>query len=193
MRPELFGDSYDFVKRDLIHWLAPAEEWATHPMYFDEEPEPDFVAIHAAFLGIAVAEGNIADRDSVIAVGEHCPQHLLLDPDTGLWASTKRPNGGWDKHIRIGELAQIAQAPLRQDKLTLVFDQSYSRTGDKERRVLAWNKLERLRERRIYGVAYVSHAVFIWVSANTDTLTRATQWLLNCSHLPIHRFVGYGI
>ena len=33
MDPQKFGDSYDFVKRDLIHWLASAEEWATHPMY----------------------------------------------------------------------------------------------------------------------------------------------------------------
>ena len=25
MRPEKFGDSYDFVKRDIIHWLPPPE------------------------------------------------------------------------------------------------------------------------------------------------------------------------
>jgi hypothetical protein len=42
MRPKFFGDSYDLVKREIIHGLASDKKWTVHPMYFvfDSEPEP---------------------------------------------------------------------------------------------------------------------------------------------------------
>ena len=40
MQPEMFGDSYDFLKRRLLQNLE--EGWITHPMYFDTQPEVGF-------------------------------------------------------------------------------------------------------------------------------------------------------
>ena len=52
MRPEMFGDSYDFLKKTLIQTLA--EGWMTHPMYFDTEPQQGFVQAHAQYLGVGL-------------------------------------------------------------------------------------------------------------------------------------------
>ena len=102
MDPQQFGDSYDFVKRDLIHWLASAEEWATHPMYFG--PKRGFIAKHAEFLGIALAAGDTIRRNLVSTVGSDCPHHLLLDPNTGLRAGHEGPTDSlWD-HVTIEEI-----------------------------------------------------------------------------------------
>ena len=65
MHPEFFGDSYDLVKRDIIHRLAPAKEWATHPMYFSPKPVAGFVARHSKFLGIDLAKPQSTEKMSV--------------------------------------------------------------------------------------------------------------------------------
>ena len=193
MRPEKFGDSYDFVKRDIIHWLAPAGEWATHPMYFGPRPVAGFVDRHAEFLGIALAEGETTRRNLVSAVGRDCLRHLLLDPDTGLWAGQSNPPYNGYEHVTIEELADIANAPGRASRLTLVFDQSFSRVNDEERKRLTEEKLQTLRnDHEVHGVAYVSHAVFIWVSKDEDLLYNATRRLQERSRLPRCRFVCDG-
>ena len=86
MHPDFFGDSYDLVKREIIHGLATAEKWAVHPMYFnfDPEPDPNFIDEYAEFLGIELAVRDTA-RDDLVDVSTACQQHLFLDPDTGLW------------------------------------------------------------------------------------------------------------
>ena len=193
MRPEFLGDSYDFVKKDIICWLAPAEEWATHPMYFRPDPVEGFVARHAGFLGISVAEGDINNRFLVSAVGKGCQKHLLLDPDTGLWIGRGRPRRGWNEYISVKELAHIAEAPGREHKLTLVFDQSYSNANYPKRKESAGEKLRKLRcDYDVHSVAYVSHAVFVWVSKDKDLLTSATRRLQKRSRLPRFRFVDDG-
>ena len=197
MHPNFFGDSYDLVKREIIHGLAPTNEWATHPMYFDfdQAPEQGFVDRYAQFLGIALAERGTS-RDDLVDVATACPQHLFLDPDTGLWDRPGLPNSGnWDKHVRVGELVAIANA--HEHRLMLIFDQGYSRIITNEMRgQRVQQKLQTLRhaheEHEVHGVAYVSHAVFIWVSTDADLLARATQRLLNRSGLPLDRFVDDG-
>ena len=198
MRPEYLGNSYDIVKREIIHGLAPAEEWATHPMYLDPNQVAGFVDRYAEFLGVGLVAGDIDNRDEVLAVGQHCPQHLLLDPDVGLRTQPNPPEGGnWDRHIMVDELAEIASACGREHTLTLVFDQGYSRTfDDGRRRQGALQKLQALRhahgEHEVHSVAYVTHVVFIWVSTNEDLLARATQQLLDRSRLPRSRFIDDG-
>ena len=194
MRPEMFGDSYDFVKKEIIRCLAPPGEWAAHPMYFHPKPVEGFVDRHADFLGITVSEGDIYDRCSVSTVGAASPEHLLLDPDTGLWMRQRRPpSGDWDEYVRVQELADIAGDPRRERKLTLVFDQSCSRAKDAKRKLLAQQKLKDiLNAHDLHGVAYTSHAVFIWVSRDKDLITRATQRLQRLSLLPSCRFVDDG-
>ena len=139
MNHNFFGDSYDLVKRTIIHGLARStEEWAVHPMYFSQPPKnifvrENFVHHYTEFLGIGLVEGHNYVRENVREIGVLCPSHLFLDPDTGL-----RLHGGpGPQHLDVLELAAIANAPVRKHKLTLVYDQSYSRqdrlTGRKER------------------------------------------------------------
>lgn len=162
-------------------------------MYFHPRPVAGFMAEHAEFLGVDLAVGTITARNQVLAVGMAYDRHLLLDPDTGLWAGQNRPNRGWNGYVSMDELAQIANAQGREHKLTLVFDQSYSNATYEERKQLAEGKLQTLREdHEVYGVAYVSHVAFIWVSKDADLLARATQQLLQRSRLPLSRFVDDG-
>ena len=201
MGPEFFGDSYDVVKREIICGLAPAEHWVVHPMYFDAEPEPNFAARYAEFLGIDVVKGNILERRCVTATGQACQNHLLLDPDTGL--KVRRIGGNiqegagsrTDEYISFREMRDIARADGRQRRLTLVYDQSYSRNLTLGlRRQRAQEKLAALRNHDValFGAAYISHAVFIWVSACRHTVRAATNRLISCSGLPVCRFVGVG-
>ena len=193
MHPDFFGDSYDLVKREIIHGLAPAEQWTVHPMYFDfgNAPKPGFVLKYAKFLGIQPAARETERSNLVDDVTAASLQQLFLDPDTGLWDGQGSPGGAWRKHISVRELARIANA--RKHGITLVFDQSYSRTlKNQERRTRVEQKLKALRntrgERQVHSVAYVSHAVFIWVSTDADLLASATQRLLARSGLPRARF-----
>ena len=201
MRPEMFGDSYDFLKKTLIQTLA--EGWMTHPMYFDTEPQQGFVQAHAQYLGVGLANGDRNRRDAVEQVGMECRHHLLLDPDTGVWARQRQrqPNGGWNKHLRVREVARIASAPGRENLLTLVFDQSYTRTKHDERYQLVLNKLADLQDHHeqcqgqprcrgpLHGAAYVTHAVFIWVSLNGDLVEGAKRQMLERTQLPKWRVV----
>ena len=199
MRPEMFGDSYDFPKRKLIQTLA--EGWMTHPMYFDDEPQEGFVEAHAAYLGIDLVPGDRGNRNAVEQVGMDCRCHLLLDPDTGVWKRQRRPNGGWDKHLHVKEVARIASAPGREHLLTLVFDQSYTRANQDRRSQLAQKKLKAIRDHHtqcqhqpacpvpLHGAAYVTHAVFIWVSQDRALVEGATRQMLGQTHLPDWRVV----
>lgn len=171
---------------------APAEEWATHPMCWG--PRADFVAEYAKFLGIALAEGDITRRPLVSAVARACPHHFLLDPNTGLRAEHTGPTDSlWD-HITVEELAEMASADGRKDKLTLIFDQSVDRKKFKDAKELVEQNLQTLRcNHEVHGVAYyVTHVAFIWVSKNQDLLDRATQRLLKHSRLPRRRFFHDG-
>ena len=194
MHTNKFGDSYDIVKRDIIHWLACPEEWAVHPMYWGGRHT--FVADYTRFLGIDPAEGDTSRRNLVVPIGRACPKHLFLDPNTGLKPVHRGPTDSqWD-HVTIEELAQIADGPDRASNLTLVYDQGYQRPTNEERKPLAEAKLQALRhareEHQVHSVAYVSHVAFIWVSKDEDLLATATQQLLDRSRLPRDRFVDDG-
>ncbi len=196
MNPAFFGDSFDIVKREVIRGLAEPEGWAVHPMYFDAERDDGFDRRHAEFLGIDLAKGNTSDRKMVVEVGEKCQRHLFLDPDTGLRVPGKKERGHGQhrkKHLNVPELAEITIAQRRKHKLTLVFDQSNVRNKDRRENVKERLKELRSRKRKIYGAAYVcKHVVFIWVSHNEDTVENATHRLIDCSGLPVCRFVGVG-
>ena len=191
MRPEKFGDSYDFMKRTLIHGLAEPNEWATHPMYFDPCPEQGFVQRYADYLGVALVRGNLGDRALVPAVGTACPVHLLLDPDTGVWTGDGIPEGGWGRHLTLEELAEVARAPGRENLLTMVFDQSYTHTNMERRLELAWDKLAALNLDGLHGSAYVAQAVFLWLSPNVNLIPEVTGRFLNETGLPDWRVVQY--
>ena len=111
MHLKFFADSYEYVKKAVIHAIAPGEEWVVHPMLFQvnvgrgqrgEGPRGGRlnIARYAVFLGLppeAVLPGNVRmRRDLVRDLNQSPDRHAFLDPDTGIRQPER--NGG---HIRL--------------------------------------------------------------------------------------------
>ena len=193
MHPKFHGDTYDFAKMRIIKGLAPLDEWAVHPMYYvycGKPRDPTFAGRYATFLDIRLVDGDIYRRDEIADTGKRCPDHLFVDPDTGLWTGRRTPRGGFDKHIKVSEFAEIALDPDRKHKLTLVYDQSFPLVINDKREAVK-RKLKILKEDYglPYGAAYVAHVAFIWVSQIEGVVTGATQNLLEKSGIPRGRFL----
>ena len=96
MHLKFFANSYEYVKKAVIHAIAPGKEWVGHPMLFqvnvDRGPrvegqrggvlgndEP------AAFLRLpeeVVLPGKATTKQDLVRdLGEHPNRHAFLDPD----------------------------------------------------------------------------------------------------------------
>ena len=174
--------------------LAPGEEWAVHPMYFDhrESMQRNFPGRYASFMQARLVSGEIWDRDEVAATAIQCRTHLLLDPDSGIWLGKNlEPVGGWLRHLKGAELVRIAQGPGRESRLTLVFaDTQRDNFGAKHKRIRAM--LAGIRQRhRIHGNGYVSSRMaLVWVSMDGELVKDATDRLVSRSALPRWRVAG---
>ena len=211
-----FGDSYDIVKLNLLQSLSPCGEWAVHPMFTDPKPpvrpkcrrfsgecadagtchDKNFRTNYHRFLGLRIINGETFDgsrhrRDACLSAARNCPEHLFLDPDTGIpfdsatgspLVDLKSPVAAF---LKADELVRIAES--RPDKLTLVFDQSINNNGDATMQIKA--KLRWFMERDIHGFVYGSHATFLLVSKNPKILACAKSVLLNQSRLPDDRLI----
>ena len=111
--------------------------------------------------------------------------HLFLDPDTGIALPDHNKIGRM--HLKADELVGIATK--RPGRLTLVFDQSYSRASDSTRLSRTKEKLRWLQEHGVLGFAYYSHANFVLVSTDKAMLCNAQRILTGTSRLPPRRFV----
>ena len=203
-----FGDSYDIVKQSILRWLSSRGKWAAHPM-FTESIDTGLADEFSEFLDVRLVSREVldrrSDREAFLKPAKSCQANLFLDPDTGLRLPPSRPT---PKHLMGAELVEIAKA--RPKKLTLVFDQSLSRSSPRNeqpnemppeahpdkpnpasdiRREQIKKKLCWLAERGVHGVAYESHACFVLVSASRDALDRAERTLLKNSRLPPDRLV----
>ena len=197
MKPKFFGESHDLAKRQIMKWLAPSEPWVAHPMWFDQRPEdpdePDFLEKYSAVLDVQIVDGNSRYWNDFPQDAERCHENLLLDPDTGLWtpANGRRSR----KHVTVAQFVQIAISRERQDKLTLIYDQSYIRSGHNIR-TQTEAKLRTLRGSYVHSVAYIAHegsnVRFIWASTDRQAITEATQRIQTKSGFPRWRFVDDG-
>ena len=184
MHPSKFGDSYDIVKQSILGCLKSCGDWSAHPMVFTGPFCPSFAEKFSDFLGIPLLESEAAsDRKSLVETANSCPDHLFLDPDTGLDISTTSKFS--KEHLRGDELIRIAKA--RKDKLTLVFDQSYSRADDRHQKTK--EKLNFLKNDGVHSIAYYSHANFILASPNEKILDDAKHILMTELKLPHKRII----
>ena len=202
MHPKFFGESRDIAKRQIMRWLDDPhdETWDAHPMWFYQRLDPprdrSFLDEYAAALGVHIVDGESGDKDTLVQAVQRCRQHLLLDPDTGLG---DRRNGDREDrnhvtHVTFDQLLQIVQSQNRHDKLTLLYDQGYSRSLD------VWEptrtKLNRLCQSGVHAIAYMAEpkwgVCFIWASKNGDVITRATRRMQAESRFPSIRFLDDG-
>ena len=197
MKPKFFGESHDMAKRQIMNWLTPDKPWAAHPMWFCQNPEdpdaPDFLEKYSAALDVRIVEGNPRCWNNFPQEAETCPEHLLLDPDTGL--SQPRNGRRSRKHVTLSQFTQIARSPNRQGKLTLIYDQSYFRQGH-DLRVQTQAKLRTLRGSGVHSAAYMAHegtkVRLIWASTDYQAITDATRRMQKMSQFPIWRFIDDG-
>lgn len=194
MHPKYFGESHDMAKRQIMEWLAPGEPWAAHMMWFNQEKGdlayPNFQQEYEAALRVNHVDACPQDRGTFLAAAQNCGDHLLLDPDTGLWT---RKTG---KNVTYEQFEQIVGSENRQGRITLIYDQSYVRgDGDVWKQTKA--KLLELRlNLNIHAAAYIVHAGsfvrFIWASTDCELINRATRRMQGESCYPFWRFVDDG-
>ena len=185
MKHAHYGDSYDFVKRGILQLLAGCGRWSVHPMFTDDDPA-HYAADYRHFLGVdAVTIQSFIqsgrDRATWLEAAQTCQCHLLIDPDTGLpfneSGRVPRDENG-PAFLMPDELVRIVNA--RPDKLTLVFDQSFHREDPAYDQIeQIKGKLRWLRQQRVQGLVYHSHATFFIVSLNRQVLADTRRILLN--------------
>ena len=194
MKPTFFGESRDIAKRQIMLWLAPGERWAVHPMWYEDRPNPPldqpFLDSYARALNVDIVHGESRIRNQFLHASQTCGDHLLLDPDTGLSIKGATSN----QLIAIGDFIHIVNSPNRSSKLTLVYDQSYSRGENQAKfRERVEEKLQLLRNGNVHAVAYMAEpslkVCFIWASVDAKVVTEATQRMQQESHFPTRRFM----
>ncbi len=185
MRMDVFGDSYDFVKRSLLQWLRAFGDWSVHPMFTEEVPAPAVTA-YEALLGAKVVSADVlgagTDRRAYLACAAPCG-NLFLDPNTGL---RMEPTGGRRaaEYLFASELLGLAEQ--RPERLTMVFDQSLPRGSERSQ---LDRKLRALRQDGLFGYAYVSHASFVVVGRDRSLIERSCRHVLDESRLPEGRLL----
>ena len=196
MNSEMFGDSYDIVKQSLLRWLKGKGKWAVFPMFTDDNPG-QYAEEYFYLLGLPSAPAvrfNRSENPNWIAEPMRCQHHLFIDPDTGVREEFPKSSGDPNNYLLLHELAQIANADGRKKRLTLVFDQSIERdepgvkAADASQEQLR-KKLDWLKDSRVHGVAYRSHANFLLLSENEDLVRQAVATIRKESRLPASRFV----
>ncbi len=197
-----FGEARDMAKRRVMEWLVcPNVRWAAHPMWYgDREAEPqiaDFLDCYPTALGVDIVDGgDSANPDELLDAVIECRNHLFLDPDIGLGPRTGENHL---THVSYEQFIQVVLAPARHDKLTLVYDQGYSRGQNKAAFICAVRRKVNLLHQMNNGVHAAGYLVepslklcFIWASASSDAVTRATRRMRNGSRFPSWRFLDDG-
>ena len=197
VRPEHFGDHYEWAKVSVLRGLVQEDDWAYHPMYFTHKPIKSFPCHYASFLQVRLVSGDIWKRRKLVDVVKDCPYDLFLDPDKGLWWKAFADDS--KRHLRISiddEMVPIViSSPIRRNKLTLVYDQcaNYDPNADGSPQTQIRKKLDHLLGKHIHGAAYVSSLLaFIWVSPDRNVVSKATKRLMQSSGFPPNRFVDDG-
>ena len=184
-----FGDSYDIVKKMLLQWLAEFGPWAAHPMFTHEISDSEAKAF-SNFLGAPLVSTQVlthaSDRATYLAGCGNC-RSIFLDPDTGVRLH-RRERQRSSEFVFADELIEIAN--LRPTGLTLVFDQSLARGGEREG---IQEKLNHFSNHDLSGFAYVSHACFLVIGQSIGLVDVARRQLLTASGLPESRILAPGV
>ena len=186
MNLQYFGDSYDIVKKSLLHWLSDFGPWIAHPM-FTHATRPEEVKRFARFLGVRLISTEVlmsdSDRDQYFACCRLYSHSLFLDPDTGIRLKAGKDSRA-PEYVFADELSRLTQE--RPGALTLTFDQSLQR-GNEESPVR--KKLQHFKGCGLHGFSYFSHTSFVLLGNNAALVNRARQQLLAQSGLPDWRIL----
>jgi hypothetical protein len=189
------GDSYDLVKRHLLHALGPPEKWAVHPMLteavdvFGEQQKTAYTRLLDLGEGAIISWDTVPGRRAAREAYFHPCQgstNIFLDPNTGFSSRKKKK---WPRNYLYEEdLRHIVRRPSQG--LTMIFDQSTSRLGlELQKRTLA-ERLHELEKRHHFAsLAYVSHACFLFLAEGTEVVTQTRQLLMATGNIPANRLI----
>lgn len=186
MKLQYFGDSYDIVKKSLIEWLSEFGPWVTHPMFTEPFAKRNAAAFSLLLKTPLLSEEVLTPQTDRTQYFAKCRKagNLFLDPDTGV--CLKRRGGKKSENFVFGaDLVEWCNA--RPNALTLVFDQSYSRSRKKDS--VIQEKLAFFDSEGISGLIYDSHATFLLLGSN-PALLRDARKVLIFAGLPEWRLVG---
>ena len=189
MNLQFLGDSYDIIKKSFITWLSDFGRWSVHPM-FTQEAEALAAGQFAKLLNAPIVSAEPlragVDRSTYFECCLSAP-NLLLDPDTGVSLTAIR-GAKSPRFIFQDELLRIIRA--RPHRLTLVFDQNYSRAERGRIEESVRRKLSAFSGEGAFGFAYVSKAPFLCFAADPSLLLRAFEALKENSSLPPSRLIA---
>ena len=185
MHEEKFADSYDYVKRVLLHAIAKPDKWIVHPMLFRKKGGGLDLDDYAKFLGLTrtavINEKNMDGRRLTIQslqqdVAGYSHPYLFLDPDTGIDANERSKK---NTHLTVSQVAKITKE--RKGKIVLVFDHAFDDGGIAEDKVR--NKLNLFRNQIpwLYRAAVIVRehrcVCFMWLSTEQREVQKVTRKL----------------
>lgn len=174
MNRKHLGDSYDIVKRFLLHAIAPRTVWAAFPMLTDNWKSADIVA-YENFLHVKVAQPKVIDssfnRAEYFSVSLR-NQWIFIDPNIGVKVTLSDKIRS-SEHVLSCELIWLCDG--NDDRLVLAYDQSHPR--GKEAASIK-GKLDHFGRQGISSFAYLSHACFLVMSRNEANLRSARERIL---------------
>jgi len=186
MRMRYFGDSYDIVKRFLLHTISPEGDWAALPMFTEPVTLGEVVQFEA-FLGARVVRPDPVvpgeDRRSyfILPSSEH---RILVDPNKGVrMGRPSRARASVD-YVFPEEVVGLCRGEPR--RLVVTFDQSHVRGQEPES---LSGKLAAFRREGVHGFAYRSHACFLVLTADEALATEAQAHLV-AAGLPGDKLIG---
>jgi hypothetical protein len=153
MKREYLGDSFDAVKR---LWQQLLQEWA--PLYANPKYIPD--DLHREFTlltGIRMLPAN-----------PQMPFSILNDPDTGIHLPGRQNQQEGRTHISIASI--VDQFRKTNAMCTVTFDQSNYRRKKLSLCEQRAKKMLSISDNGLKSFYYVSHAPFLFVTADARTL-----------------------
>jgi len=167
MNPDYFGDSYDLVKRFFCAELSALGYAVTvNPMFTGT-----WNGAEREFYRLIGAEQHPAQSRNAARTA------LFLDPDTGVHKKASK------KHVSLQQLVDEAS----RNTIVFSFDQSFSRQSKPA--VVMREKLESIRTYGCHGMYYDSHARFLFVASQEQSLHELHAHLLSLG-MPLSRLIA---
>ncbi|HTW62518.1 MAG TPA: hypothetical protein VMD55_11965 [Terracidiphilus sp.] len=158
MKQAFLGDSYDILKRFWADSLRPIAPLYAHARFI---PLP-LRAKYSLMTGISILDPAVELPGADFGI--------LLDPNTGV--PLPRESASPNATISHTPLRYIARAMEECAPAYLIcFDQSFHRIEGLDKRSQRGKKLDYLRELGYSGFYYVSHAPFLFVFPNPESLS----------------------
>ena len=163
MQDKFLGDSYDIVKRFLRDSLKSVAPLYAHPTFVPKEIRTKYKKLTKLPI---FDEENPPNED----------YGLFFDPDTGIPLPNAIGQKTSREHASLNFIIEISKE--LSPKYMICFDQSHHRVADLAKDKQRADKMAKLEEAGIHCFYYVSHACFLFMSKEQQTVDELRQQLI---------------